>query len=297
MIKSLKVEQTPLTRELAEEFATMPASPCERRVKPQRLDFLRSKIDNGLFFSPKWATVKVKSTGRIYRINGQHSSLVLAEANGHFPRGLTATIEHFVVDTEDDIPLLFDQFDNPISSRTNQDLIKAYASTRSELSDFNLIVLSAALSGFAASICPERGGKSGKMSTITGIDRARLVHDAGFIRFALWAIPIMSPVAKAITSKSTCYMAMHRTYSIAAADSETFWTWVRDESHPDNKHPSRVLAKFLITETGRGAKASNGKGWTQRAISTKCVHAWNAFRRGESTALKYIPDTAFPKAV
>ena len=114
MIRQTGTTTVPLTRELAEEFATMPPWKGERPVRDERVQMLVGKIERGLFYSPTWAVARFDK--HTTRMNGQHSSLALLECR-RFPAGLEATILEFAVDCEADLAELFDQFDNPQSAR------------------------------------------------------------------------------------------------------------------------------------------------------------------------------------
>lgn len=90
MIKPEGSETRLLTPELATEFATMKGTIGERPIRQARIDMLKNKLADGLFFSPRWAVARIGN--ETVRVNGQHSSTMLAEANGSFPHGMSVII-------------------------------------------------------------------------------------------------------------------------------------------------------------------------------------------------------------
>ena len=71
---------------------------------------------------------------------------------------------------------------------------------------------------------------------------------------------------------------------------------------PDISHKaSQKLRNYLMdTVTGRG-QSFNGSARSDissnREVYVKCIHAWNAYRRGKNTDLKYHAQSPIPKAV
>lgn len=131
MIKYLGTSTQPLTEVIAAEFATMPSHRGERPLRRSHVAWLEQKIKSGLFHAPRWA--KATLGDKTYRVNGQHSSTALAQANGKFPSGLMVVIDQFACDTDSDIADLFAQFDPKQGARTEQEIIMATARQHDDL--------------------------------------------------------------------------------------------------------------------------------------------------------------------
>src|SRR4051794_32418671 len=84
-------EVKPLTKEFAEYFRDLEASPTERELNPARLAHLRAKADAGQLITFGWATAKMGD--KTVRMNGQHSSNTLCELNGGFPTDLKVHLD------------------------------------------------------------------------------------------------------------------------------------------------------------------------------------------------------------
>jgi hypothetical protein len=127
MFRLLKSETKPLTPELAEKFRTLMPSPTERTFDEARAKMLREKAEAGQLIAFNWATAKFGD--KEFRMNGQHSSAVLCELNGHFPEGLKVHLDEYQVDNKEGLALLFRQFDNRKSGRTPTDVAGALSGT------------------------------------------------------------------------------------------------------------------------------------------------------------------------
>lgn len=277
--KYLDLKVVPLTHELAVEFATMDASIGERPIRKLRYEFLKSRVESNQFYPPRWAVAWIG--GRKVRVNGQHSSKVLADANGHFPKNLKVIIDEFQCDDTDDLSELFSQFDNKVSSRSNTDIVGAHSKTVKSIADIKTSYISRMLDGMSYHLT---GGFAESRPTIE--ERARLVHTYDSYIKNFWDFT----KARWVGGRVGIHGAMFATYSASNSEAFTFWNLVMSESHPDADHPSRTLAKWLQESHHKK------ENWTARAVYSKCVHAWNAFRGGTTTHLRYYENAPLPVA-
>jgi hypothetical protein len=63
----------------------------------------------GELISFQWATAKLDS--KVYRVNGQHFSTMLARLNGNFRHNCVVHLDEFEVDSKDGLVNLFRQYD------------------------------------------------------------------------------------------------------------------------------------------------------------------------------------------
>lgn len=271
MFRQTKDEIVPLTRTLAEDFATMRGVPGERKLSNARQNFLRARYDDGKFHTPVWAVAVLG--GVRHRVNGQHSSNMLLSLNGHFPIDRRVHLMEFSCDSQEDLAELFAQFDAKDSARSYSDILTSHGRIHAELNDVSPTSMATAVSGIAYAL---------NLNKKVGTDeRARLVHaHQGFV---IWANPFVK--FRGI-SRAPVVGAMFDTYHKSRDAATEFWTLVKDESHADVNHPSRVLSRFLRDAIVQEKEHRGAKKWSPRAFYTKCVHAWNAYRRGQRTQLK-----------
>jgi len=277
-----------LTPSVTRSFSRLPTFGGDRdreSIKGRvRVAWLKHLIEEGLFFSPVWATADY--AGKTFRVDGGHSSLALteqADAGRPFPKDAFAIIRRFECECETDFALLFSQFDNRKSLRTFADKLKPHLLSEGLLDEIAPSYAAPILRGITYAI-----GKD----TPDRIDedaRVALVHD--FQDFILWARPY---VAHRFLARAGVTAAMLDTWTIDTAAATLFWDEVRLGSNPDINSPSRILANFL-----QNAKAETTKyksAWDTRAFYAKCIHAWNAHCEGRRTNLKYRPSCETPKA-
>ena len=121
----LNSELLSVTSELAIQIAQMPGSATERPLDDKRIDYLKGQVVAGQATVFNWAiAVRPDETER--RINGQHSSTLLAGINGDMPSGLMVNLSRYKVEDERDEILLFRQFDPKNSLRSRGDIAGAY---------------------------------------------------------------------------------------------------------------------------------------------------------------------------
>ncbi len=269
-----------LTRQLVKELSGLPVFKGDRPFMKKRQAFLAERYASGLFYAPRFAVATMD--GKRYRMNGRHSTSMLSEVSGGLPGNLMAVIDEWKCDEPADLAVCFAQYDDRRSNRTPPEITNAHARVHSELDHISRTILCVIVNGLTYGLEDGKG-----MTAITADNRAALLHQHQ--DFVLWAAPL---VGSRTMSRVGVVGAMFRTYASDINDATLFWRWAANEDHPDRKHPSRVLARFLI-ETARPG-VHGRKVITARMYYVKCVHAWNAFRGGNGTALCYHRNAPIP---
>jgi hypothetical protein len=268
-IRLISSETRDLTPQLATEFSQMPASVTERDLDQRRCKFLRETILHGVALPFQWARATVLTDGVKYRVNGHHSSSVLAEMDGDMPSGLMVHIDDFEVADVTALPRLFRQFDNRRSSRSLDDISGAYQMVEPNLRSISRKSGKRAVDGLAWHERRIFGG-----STASGEDAYVLFHDARYHPFILFAGPLLTPKTPEFTYPVVG--AMFATYEKAGEGlSDEFWTAVsRQGGGFDEKHPATVLDAWLMAAREKDKRDKPHAMEVFRA----CIVAWNAFR-------------------
>ncbi len=279
-----------LTQKIASEFATMKACPGERRFKEGRVFFLKARLDEGRFHSPRWSYTTLD--GEKLRGNGQHSSKMLDDlSSGEWQdkvNGMQVIVDEYTCDSTDDLPELFAQFDPMDSVRSDLDLCRSHAGIHDDLKAVAGSNLVSCVNGIA-SIQHEFYSADGTDRS-TAEQRARLIHNnRDFIK---WCSPLIGVRHLRLIGVVAAFYACFSKDEQAA---DTFWCHVYRESHPDPESPSRVLARFLRDSIG-GNDLKNRK-WSPRAMYCKSIQAWNAYREGRKTSMRYFPNSPLPEVV
>lgn len=281
MSRQTKIEIKPLRADLVQWFRSLPHLEGDRdqqsTIGKQRIAWFAKLCRDGEFYSPDWAIAICD--GRQYRVNGGHSSLMLAAAGEHFPLGLPVVLRWFSCQSYADVLELFNHFDNRKSLRSTSDKTKVHKSIHADLTMVAPTYINRMLNGIQ---CFYNNGNSLRGDED---DRTRLIH--GETAFLAWAAKYVRP---RFMGRSGVIACMYRSYNADAKLAEQFWSMVHDESAPQPAHPTRVLAKFLQE---LDMPVCRNK-WDSRAIYVKCLHAWNAWQSNDQTNLKYFPESDIP---
>lgn len=266
MFQLVKSTVQPLTMALAEEFRDLPKSPTERDLIPSRLQHLRRKADAGQLVSFHWAKAQLRD--QIYRMNGQHSATMLCELNGVFPENLYAHIDEYRVEDEQDLAMLFRQFDDRKSGRSAADVAGAYQGLVPELQG---VKRSVGKLGIEAITWYRQYIESVK--TPHQDEQYSLFHDVNTHEFLLWLNDVFSSKTPEFKNKPVV-AAMWATFDKNPPEARAFWMEVaRGGKELEELAPSTVLDAWLTSiKTDKELDIKPGEYYRG------CIYAWNAHR-------------------
>lgn len=287
------------TKKLVQHFSEMPSVPRDRPLSDRRLKVYGKLLDAGLFRPVSWASARCLEDGMTYRVNGKHTSTMLSRLDD-LPE-FYVVVEEYVCDTLEDVAQLYSTFDSGEQSRSARDIYKSFAGTVPALAKVPDNYIYSAIIGIAyADMGNEMYAKS------SPAERAEMLLDN--VDFVAWsfgiiaATPTIAETGISVSShkknqhllRRAVSAAMYKTYKSSVRHATEFWQMVRDENGPSPKSPDRKLARYLLTAGSgtvrRMAQTSAGT----REIFVKCIHAWNAWRKGEPTDLKYYANAKIP---
>lgn len=269
MLKLVDSYCVPLTRELAEEFYTMPRSLGERDFKQWRVDRLREKYRLGLYHPPTWAYAYVAGTKK--RVNGQHSSTMFYEmGDDEFPKDMKVMIHVWHAADDLELATVFAQYDSRDSVRSTPEVYHAHAAAHPLLKGVTPSCVRTGIQGIACYLSVTAGVH------LTVEQRSHLSHE--YPAFLQWLSNYYSAKTLRLAPATA---AMFATWQVDPEDATRFWGIAYEDSAPSPNHPTRVMNR-LLTE----ARVNNVRGAKQRKTVTnemlyeRCIHAWNAYRRG-----------------
>lgn len=277
-----------ITAKLAQEWSAMEAAHVDRGLSDVRLEFHKRILDKGEFRPVTWAKAHVAATGKTVRVNGKHTSHLFSIVDLDKCQPLTAIIEEYDCDTMADVAKLYSTFDARYQMRSTSDINRAYAAASDDLVGLDPRTIDLLVGGLAFAKWPDTEGRvSSRGSQAT--DRAELLY--ANIDFCTWFNDLAprGEVSMHIR-RAPVVGAMAMTYRKTKAGADQFWKLVRDDAGATPDTPDRKLAKFLHAyRVSTGANRSP-KRWrvSGREFYAKCVIAWNAWRKGESTQLHYV---------
>jgi len=284
------------TRKLVTEFAEMPPCPKDRALNPRRVKWLLDVITAGQLRSPHWASVHCLEVDQTFRVNGKHTSQALTILEDGIPEGLDVLVSRYEADTMEDVGALYASFDSKQSARTAADIYMVFAGGVPELAELPRHTIQLAVQGLAWD-CWETQSTMGH----TAEERAHLLLE--YPKFGLFVSSIIS--SRDADSKhlrrGPVAAAMARTWHRHQEGAGLFWTMVKTGCHPDHNNPTRKLEKLLLkvsVNKGAGSRVARSERHmiTERELATKSLHSWNAWCRGETTAMQYFAQADVPKA-
>lgn len=285
-----------ITAKLAKEWAEMESAIQDRPLSERRLQVHRNTLNKDGFRPVLWAVAYCKELENDhFRINGKHTSTLFASVDLSKHQDLYATIEEYECDTIEDMAALYATFDTQIQSRNTTDINRSFASAIPELKEFDNKTINLIVSAIEYSKNPH---KSSGGSSRTAMDRAEELFDN--IGFAQWVNKLLNDVdykASIHLRRVPVMAAAYGTYQKSMKAATEFWTAVRDMTGDKPNLPDRKLALFLVqmkiaTSTTKGIP--DRFRLTPREFYYKSLTAWNAWRKGTTTELKYYANAKLP---
>jgi hypothetical protein len=282
-----------VTKALATEFRDMTPAPADRELSQQRIEAYRKAIEIGIFRpTVDWCSAYCEETKSQYRVNGKHTSTLLSSLDS-IPSEMTACISEYRCETMDDVAKLYATFDTNEQMRRAGDIYRIFAAIDPTTSSLSSRVVSLCVSGVAF-----RSYESRYTNSTTAAGRAEYLLDGTVRQFASWLSDIVGKKGSRHVHRVPAVAAMFATWSKCRKDATEFWTAIIEETGLSPTLPDRKLAKYLITHT-----VNSGRGASRNAVSTraaprevyvKCLIAWNAYRAGATTDLKFYPHAKTP---
>lgn len=278
-----------LTRKLATEFANMTRCPDDREIQDARTQMLKKAVHAGRFRAPDWASAVCLETGIEYRVNGKHTSTMFSSWDGELPK-LMVSVTQFECQTLKEVAELYATYDAKFSTRNSSDIYVVYARSVPELANVHksTIRLAAAGMGYARW---ERTTCTGHSSNE---DRANLlINNPDFV---LWLEALQTKLKDNLfLHRGPVVAAMFKTWERDQEECDAFWNEVKTGSNTDTKSPSRVLQRWLLGVILSRKGNKDIEQTHDHEMLVKCIHAFNAWKRGESTKLKYYAAVGTPE--
>jgi hypothetical protein len=250
MYHKVKAESRPLTPELAVQFAEMDPLPGERCLRPTRMAYLTAQLLRGKFSGPDWATGYCRSDGKTYRLDGHHSSSLLANlpTGASFPSGLVVTTTTYEFDSMEDAVDVFNLFNNPVSVRNNADVMGVYSAYVPGLDGYSREFLVAVANGLSESERQRR--RRGSKDAVVLHPRSRGLYfvypgHPEFVEHAHWLATFRERKNASFLGRAVIVSEMIAQRMAMPEVAHDFWHLVFSESHADPEHETRVLAESI----------------------------------------------------
>jgi hypothetical protein len=271
----LSSEVLKITPELVKDFRAIPATPTERELREERVAHLTEKIDKDLCVTFHWVTAEINNT--IKRINGQHSSTALwrvmanRDDENRLPKELKVHREHYKVDSDEWLAMLFRQFDDRASGRTPLDISGVYQGLYPELISVDRRIGKLSIDGYIWYARFVEGAP-----TKTGDDVYSEFNNRGLYPIISWINELL--VGRCSEMKQPPIIAaLIGTYMKNESAARSFWQNVVNPGSEEIITPHSLLSDWLN-------KIKSGKIERPKPanIYQGCILAWNASRIGKT---------------
>jgi hypothetical protein len=252
-----KVEIIPATQERAREHLALPSGSGDRGIKPERMKYLEKEHAEGRLGPLTWTVAREKKTGKMYRINGQHTATLLnLLPKERFPVGLPIIYETYLIDSiEEDGPILWEQKDNPRSARTNTEKMGTFIALYPDLKISRELGVSVA-SAYHYYLKGAIGKNGHRPITYDPRNFGQYFADTKLRSFAVWLNKWekWEEINEGKTARAPNRWMIRKANIIAATYegwkkepkiATEFWGYVFLDNHPDRNDPSRVLSRTL----------------------------------------------------
>jgi hypothetical protein len=267
-----------ITKKIAEQWRDMPTVESDRNLSLKRVDAYKKMAVQGLFRPITWARAVCMETRETYRVNGKHTSVAMSDMES-VPEGIVAVVEEYHCDTMRDVVALYNTYDSRIQMRSTNDINKSFAAVDPELHDVPLRVISRCITAMSL--------KRWRMSydKVSAQERAEMIFEPDGKAFIRWCYETLGDTK---SSRRMCrapvMWAMYDTWLRSHKDATEFWLAVRDETGVNNKLPDRKLSRWLHENSTDAMGRTRGT----YEMYAKCIIAWNSWRSGTATDLKYF---------
>lgn len=272
IVADVKVERA--TKKLAKEYADMKQALFERPLRQSRVDYLLKEFEAGRACTCHWSIAYVEETGETYRVNGQHSSHVLAYVIDKTPNKLQVTISEYICETLRDLSDLYRTFDNPEAVRSMADTLRVDRAADGNLQAVSTGHLARMASGIALALNEGQSAKG-----VSRKEKADLLHDnPQFVKF--FAGIYTTPKECKHINRAPVIGAMFATWRKNKGESAIFWIRVRDGENLAKNDPAIMLRDFLMVTVAGGSTGyvPGKRSVTYTDMYARCVTAWNAYR-------------------
>ena len=268
----------------AEEFLKLNTFPAQRALNQRHVQKLENEMNEGTFNIGSIATAAERYADFVkVMVNGQHQCHAVINTG----KQIKVVYQVYDVFSPRDLSLLFRKFDNNFVRTLAQ---KSLVEARALDMDWPPKIVSLITSGIRYKTEPGSGKKAAGDVAIEELQNHLKVGE--FIR----RLFVGADKKPRHLMRGPVVHAIMLTWEKSQGDTLTFWTQVRDGEGLKKADPSMILRDFLMTTSvGYGQGLKDVKLVSMHEMVSKCVTAWNAFRKGARTDLKYYSSKPIPR--
>jgi hypothetical protein len=253
----------------------------QRKFRPVHCNELCEEITDGHFLTGDIALAILKyDDGRKALVNGQHQLRAVIKTGN----SISVVYQEYSCQTPGDLSDLYSRFDNHLA-RSLGDIITPEAVALGvtwKQAIVRLVVSAAVLDN-----------EKRRMKKIEKIKLlSYYLKQGAFIDFLM-----KDSISCFHMHRAPVVRAIMNTWDKDKQAARTFWEAVRDGVGLPKNAPALILRNYLMSTGLTKSRTTKTSTATTREMYVKSIHAWNAFRTGTRTNLKYYIDTPVPKII
>jgi hypothetical protein len=283
----------PFTHQLAKWYLALNSLPGERPIGDEHVEKLFGELDRGSFLGELSVIATGKVGNTIYQLNGRHTCTAMLKYNGK--RSYEITHLQYELPTLEKAGELYAKFDPNWAGRTFPHILRAWLRTHGFGEDYGMRLMTL----FCSAATFDFVGKNPfGMKKVIGLDKVELIKKYPTILRAVLEIIGDNQKSSAHLRKLPVMCAIFQTVKKSERAAKMFWIAVRDGENLSKQEPAKKLETYLRENTfNRGMAAVCPKRKAGfREMYAKCIHAWNAYRNGSTTDMKFYPNAKLPEA-
>jgi len=279
MFRLVRTRTRNASRKLARDFASLKPFPGDRVLAPNRSAYLRRELEAGRFHGCDWAVFHCLETGENYRVNGKHTSHLLADdaISDELVSQVRITLKYFEGKTLQDGAECYQTFDDSVCSRTVGDINRSTAACILSLAGLPSRIINLCVQGMSFKIFGsgysenKKGGKK---------ERSALLFDNQ--EFCLFVYEVARGGDFKPMRRGPVAAAMYKSFQESPELAKRFWEAVRDGTNPDHTAVDRDLQRYLMLmnlNIGSGARGGTTKTRhvTRDEMYNRCVKTWETW--------------------
>ena len=272
----------------AEELLSFNTYKAQRALRENHINELINAMNNGWTGGNIGIARLTYDNDKIVLVNGQHQCHAIIRSE----KPIIVTLKKFIVDSPKDLAYLYRQFDQGATrSLANFALTEAVALNL----DWPNSVVRTLISGAAIKESKQQVNKQEKVTLLKKYIKAGEAY-----------LNILSVGGRGFNHlrRAAVVAAMLCTWEKNQEQSIKFWNDVHKGENLTKDMPQYTLREYLLSVTvsfsrakfipSKGSKINNV---SEREMLSKCIIAWNAFRKSDKTALRYFSDKQIPKVI
>lgn len=268
------------THDLATKILQLAEFTGERGLRNKHVEYLISCMLNGTFMT-SWVrliTAFCVEDGKDYRCNGQHTCWARLELPEDWEHAGQVTVEKYECQTVADVRILYSMIDRG-APRTRAHVTHAYMSGSPEFSEISAEAAAKLPAGLAFWLwekTDERGRHDpSQVATLILGEHLKLSQEVGGI------LSSTTSRAALILRRSPVIGSMFATCQKSISDSKEFWARVMDGVGMASVRDPRLLLHNELVKIRLSRSNAGNKVVTHEELYRICIHAWNAWRRGD----------------